>query len=89
MNHTYISTLFKKETGVSINAYIMDKRLEEAALLLSESERPVMEIAATLAFNSQSYFTLLFRKRYGKTPKDYRKEHYPSHDGGGQTSGNL
>jgi YesN/AraC family two-component response regulator len=79
-NASYLSSLFKKETGMSVSGYITQKRLEEAALMLSESETPVADIAATLSFNSQSYFTLLFRKQYGKTPKDYRKEHFPSHD---------
>jgi AraC-like DNA-binding protein len=79
-NAFYLSSLFKKETGMSISNFIVRKRLEEAALMLCENDMPVSKIAATLSFNSQSYFTLLFRKQYGKTPKDYRKEHFPSHD---------
>jgi AraC-like DNA-binding protein len=78
-NASYLSTLFKEEVGVSISGYIIRKRLEEAALMLSESETPISEIATTLSFISQSYFSLLFRKYYGKTPKEYRKEHFPSH----------
>jgi AraC-like DNA-binding protein len=85
-NVSYLSTLFKKETGISISSYITKKRLEEAALILSESEMPVVEIATTLSFNSQSYFTLLFREQYGKTPKEYRKEHFPSHEDTGKLS---
>jgi YesN/AraC family two-component response regulator len=78
-NASYLSTLFKKEIGMSMNSYVIKKRLEEAALILSESEVPVSEIATTLSFGSQSYFTLLFKKHYGKTPKEYRKEHFPTH----------
>lgn len=78
-NASYLSSLFKKEIGISVSEYINQKRLEEAALILSESEMPICEIATSLSFNSQSYFTMLFRKYYGKTPKEYRKEHFPSH----------
>ena len=79
-NASYLSTLFKKEIGISMNSYIIKKRLEEAALMLSDGEISLSEIATTLSFNSQSYFTSLFKKHYGKTPKEYRKEHFPSHE---------
>jgi AraC-like DNA-binding protein len=80
-NASYLSSLFKEEVGVSISNYIIQKRLDEAALMLSESEAPISGIAAALSFGSQSYFTLLFRRHYGKTPREYRKDHFPSHLG--------
>jgi AraC-like DNA-binding protein len=72
LNTNYLSTLFKKELGKTVSEYIITRRLDEAKRMLAHSEMPISEISNTLAFNSQSYFSLLFREHFNETPRQYR-----------------
>ena len=76
LNPSYLSTLFKKETGVSISAYVLSKRMEAAKNMLKFSPYSYAEIAAMLAFSSQSHFTRVFKVQTGYTPKAYRNRFY-------------
>lgn len=67
---------FKKETGETIGRYITKAKLEEAKLLLAYSDKSLPAISNTLYFSSQSYFQNLFKKQYGLTPLEYRKQHH-------------
>jgi len=55
-------------------AYIQQLKLNEACRLLQETNEPVWEITAKLRFRNSSYFCRIFRKRYGVTPLQYRKD---------------
>ena len=68
----YLSGLFKKETGITISEYIREKRLETAKNMLRYSDISYSEIAAILAYSSQSHFNTVFKKETGLTPKEYR-----------------
>ena len=72
LNRSYLSTLFKKETGVSVSEYILSKRMEAARNMLRFSYDTYAEIAAILAFSSQSHFSRVFRAQTGYTPKAFR-----------------
>ena len=73
LNISYLSRLFKKETGQTISNYIRDKKIETAKNMLLYSDFSPSEIASILAFPSQSYFTEVFRKTTGVTPRKYQK----------------
>jgi len=73
---SYLSRLFKKETGISVSAYIREKKIEVAKNLLQFSDYSLIEIANRLSFSSQSHFIQQFREAVGVTPKKYRDEHY-------------
>ena len=73
---SYLSFLFKKETGLTVSEYIQQQRIEEAKNLLRFSDYRIAEISSFLTFSSQSYFTSVFRKHTGSTPKKYRETHY-------------
>lgn len=73
VSRTYFSTLFKKETGIGIAAYIKKKRMEAACNMLLYSDIPYAEISQILAFSSQSHFTQVFKEYTGMTPHEYRK----------------
>lgn len=72
LNASYLSRLFKKETGVSVSEYVITKKIAAAKNMLKYTDRPISEIAEMLAFASQSHFTKTFRTHEGVTPKKYR-----------------
>lgn len=74
LSEAYLSRLFKKETGTTISAYILYKKLETAQSMLLYSDHSIAEISSALAFPSQSYFTNAFKKENKVTPLEYRKQ---------------
>lgn len=76
LSPSYLSHLFAKEMGTPISSYIQDKKIETAQNMLCYSNHAISVISSTLAFPSQSYFTALFREKTGKTPGQYRAEHF-------------
>lgn len=72
LSTSYLSRLFKKETGVSVSDYIREKKIEKAQHLLRFCDYSLIEIANYLSFSSQSHFIQLFKDYTGITPKKYR-----------------
>lgn len=69
-----LSHLFKKCAGVSISVYIENLRLDEAAWFLRQSSYSVTEISDSLGFCNPAYFSSVFKKKYGVTPKVFARE---------------
>lgn len=65
--------LFKQSTGLAPHQYVLEQRIERAKTLLSKTALPLVEIAYSLGFSSQSHFTALFRKFTARTPNAYRR----------------
>ena len=78
LSETYLSRLFRKETGKRLQDYIVDVRLEHAANLLKYSEESILNIAEYVGFPSQSYMGKLFKEKYGLSPKQYQQEKRPA-----------
>jgi AraC-like DNA-binding protein len=76
LNSSYLSTLFKKEIGISVSDYIRHRRIEAAANMLKFSDMPCGQIAHVLAFSSHSHFVNIFKKELGMTPKEYRTKYF-------------
>ena len=72
LNHIYMGQLFKKETGYSLNDYINKVRINKAIKLLKESEAMIYEIAEQTGFSDSQYFSTVFKKNMGVSPKEYR-----------------
>lgn len=72
----YLSALFKKEVGLSVSEYIQQTKIEEIKKLLAYSNTPISDIGSMFHFNDQSYFTKVFKKVVGVTPKQYRERHH-------------
>ncbi|MBQ6844783.1 MAG: helix-turn-helix transcriptional regulator [Agathobacter sp.] len=70
----YFSHKFKQETGKSLKQYILEKKIEEAKLLLSGTQMGIQEISDELNFGSRSYFYTCFQKQTGISPKEYREQ---------------
>ena len=73
VSRSYLSSQFKKETGIPLCDFINKTKLNEAKLLLVNSEETLSEISNRLGFSSQAYFQYIFRKYEGMTPQQYRK----------------
>ncbi|WP_400246753.1 helix-turn-helix domain-containing protein [Niallia sp. JL1B1071] len=70
----YLSNLFKQEVGMPISEYIQQTKIEEAKKLMTFAEHSLSDIHALLNFTDQSYFTKVFKKYTGITPKEFRKK---------------
>ncbi len=70
---TYLSRLFKRETGCALNAYISQHRVLRAMQLL-ETHYKIIDIAGMVGFENAKYFSQVFRRQVGKTPQQYRLE---------------
>lgn len=69
----YLSHLFKEAVGLNITEYITTRRLHQAVLLLTTTDKPVYLIAEEVGITNCSYFIKLFRSHKGATPLQYRK----------------
>ena len=68
----HLSQLFKRVTDVGITEYITHQKIEESKKLLTEGTLKVYEVADQLGFESAFYFSKVFKKITGISPKDYR-----------------
>lgn len=73
LNPSYLSSLFHKETGITLSDWIKKRRIEEAAHFVANSNQDFSEIAFMYKFCSQSYFVQCFKKIMKITPGEYRK----------------
>ena len=69
----YLSFIFKQETGVNLNRFIRDYRMEKAKELLETTNLKVVQIAEKVGFSNNSYFGRSFREYFGSTPESCRK----------------
>ncbi|MBE6701578.1 MAG: AraC family transcriptional regulator [Ruminococcaceae bacterium] len=70
---SYLSSLFKRETGKTISEFIREKRIDYAARLLKTTQLQVQTVALHCGIVDVQYFSKLFKKQMGKTPKEYRE----------------
>lgn len=73
LNSSYLSTLFKKETGVTLTNFVNNKRIEHAIYLLNTTQSAIQDVAAQCGINDVNYFTKLFKKLKNMTPTQYRE----------------
>lgn len=69
----YLSTLFKKETDMTLTDYVNKKRVEHAVLLLNTTGLKIQVIACYCGINDINYFTRIFKKFMGMTPRAYKE----------------
>lgn len=72
VSRTYLSSQFKRETGINLNTFINQAKVNEAKLLLRTTDLSITDIAGHLAFSSQSHLHSVFKKTAGMTPAEYR-----------------
>lgn len=73
MNTSYVCTLFKSETGQTLNQYITEYRMEKAKKLLLDPRYKIAEISARVGYSDGNYFGKSFRRVTGLSPSEYRE----------------
>lgn len=71
----YLCYLYKKNTGRTLNQFILDVKMEKARKLICETNLKFGEISDALGYANQNYFTRLFTKYFGESPRSYRNKH--------------
>lgn len=74
VNASYLSTSFKKEVGLTLTDYVNKSRIEHSQKLLLCTDLPIKSIAQQCGIPDIYYFTRLFKRITGTTPKVYRDE---------------
>lgn len=72
LNPSYLSKVYKLETGEGISDYLSRLKMEKAAHLLRSSNEKIYEIAAKIGYLKTSYFIKVFKDCYGITPQEFR-----------------
>jgi AraC-like DNA-binding protein len=72
LNRRSLSIYFKQDTGMTVSDYINARRLEEARILLKNTDQSISWISEVLHYSTQSYFGKKYKKFFGTTPKRER-----------------
>ena len=70
----YMSKVFKKETGFTFSEYLTYTRLKNAETLLKSSNLSITEIAYKCGFTDSNYFSVVFKKIYGVSPRQIKNK---------------
>ncbi len=75
LSRSYVSSIFREATGQTLTAYMNGVRVEKAKQLLKNPAVPLSDISDLCGFEDQSYFTKVFKKLTGISPKKFRGQH--------------
>ena len=71
-SYNYLSHLFRRKTGMTIQAYVTQKKIEQSTKLLSDEQYSITEIATMLNYDCIQSFSKAFRRAMGVSPTEYR-----------------
>lgn len=71
LHPSYLSRLFKQEVGETLTEYLLRIRIEKAAALLKTGRYKVSQIAEMVGYSASSYFSIMFKKFTGFSPREY------------------
>lgn len=74
INKFYLSKIFKETYGTTVNNYLISKRITRAKQLLRFTNMTVDEIGVAVGMGDANYFSRMFRKVEGISPREYRKQ---------------
>jgi two-component system response regulator YesN len=72
---TYFSSFFKTYTGVSFSDYMLHVRMHKAKELLVTTNEKVYDVAFQAGYKDAGYFTKTFKREFGNSPEEYRRNH--------------
>lgn len=73
INRKYLSSIFTKYTNTSTQRYLLNKRMEQATILLSSTTLSVKEVAYSVGYTDSLLFSKMFKKKYGISPRGFRE----------------
>lgn len=73
INASYLSSLFRREMGMTLTDYINGRRVDTALKLLNSTDIQIQDIAYYVGIEDVNYFTRVFRKKIGMSPSEYKK----------------
>lgn len=73
LSHGYFTTLFKQFTGCSLIEFVTRLRMERAKMLLRETSLPIYKISEMVGYSDSFYFTRIFTKETGMSPREFRR----------------
>ena len=73
LSRAQLMRLFKQQTGISPHAFVNLIRLRQAAVLLRQTADSILSVALNVGFQSETHFGKAFKKQYGISPGQYRK----------------
>ena len=74
-NEKYFTTRFTKEVGTNFRDYLTDIRLNRAKKLMETTDLKMYEISDRVGYNNVEHFSRMFKKHFGISPGDYKKDH--------------
>lgn len=75
-NDSYLCMVYKKKTGSTINTVLTDMRMDLACRLLRQSDMKFYEVGRRVGYPNGRYFSTLFTREVGVTPRQYREQHH-------------
>ena len=79
-NRSYLSRLYKSRSGVNLFDDILRRRVEKAKEYMEYTDRKLYEIAVEVGFEDAGYFSKVFQKYTGMSPKEYRNQRKDAHE---------
>lgn len=76
LNSSYLSHLFRRQTGQKYVHYLNDIRIQKAKELILTTDRKLYQIARAVGYDNSKYFFRVFKKWVGMTPEQYRTSHH-------------
>lgn len=74
LSYKHLNDVFKKETGITLQKYHCQMRMERAARLLQQTDLTITQISERLGFDEVFYFSNVFKKQMKLSPISYRKK---------------
>lgn len=74
LSSSYVCTIFKTETGQTLNQYLTEFRLDKAKRLLEDPRYKIAEISSRVGYSDGNYFGKIFKKNVGLSPSEYREK---------------
>ncbi len=74
LNYTpqYLSSMFRKDTGMTLQLFLQRLRIEKACSLLDNQELRVTDVAQMVGYNDVKHFSIIFKSHKGLSPKEFR-----------------
>jgi len=74
LSSSHVGSLFRRKTGQTVSEYLNQVRIEKSKALLRWGDIPISDVAYLCGFGDQSYFTHVFKKQTGVSPKKFRQQ---------------